>query len=259
MAYTPPKVQPLEGLQPTELPGGLVKLVQVWELCRKQNPRGYTPESQVVQIKGWCGKPNGGCSCSPFTGQALGMALDPRGLPQTAYEPKLTGDEALEVGFYKAHNGNKGSFRGKEISNHAHGAAESIVYFNLGKFVDPEEMQKGDVVGIDWNNGCGHAVFCFDVHVDPDTKKVDCFQLISANGNYVKSEELKDEKGNKKVIGGRGVGVSVGGSEFLFTNGGAKETVYELRQNPKGAWDFNKNVAFKTEAKWSARSPSNPC
>jgi peptidoglycan hydrolase-like protein with peptidoglycan-binding domain len=65
-----------------------------------------------------------------------------------------------------------------EFINHSAG---SIVAHNLGEKVEPEGMRRGDVVGIDWHDGGGHAVFCWNVHLDKD-RKVDCFQLVSSNG-----------------------------------------------------------------------------
>ncbi len=65
-----------------------------------------------------------------------------------------------------------------EFINHSAG---SIVVHNLGEKVEPDRMRRGDVVGIDWHSKGGHAVFCWNVHLDKDGK-VDCFQFVSSNG-----------------------------------------------------------------------------
>ena len=60
-------------------------------------------------------------------------------------------------------------------------SAGSVVALNLGKPVEPRKMRRGDVVGIDWQSGNGHATFCWNVHLNKNGE-VDCFQFISSNG-----------------------------------------------------------------------------
>ena len=72
----------------------------------------------------------------------------------------------------------KDSILPMKFINHSAG---SVVAHNLGVKVDPKQMRRGDLVGIDWMNNHGHAVFCWNVHLNKKGD-VDCFQLVSSNG-----------------------------------------------------------------------------
>ena len=80
----------------------------------------------------------------------------------------------------------------KRLPGECDDSAGSLVAFNLGYAIDPRDMRRGDMVGIDWKSGGGHATFCWDVHLNA-AGEVDCFLYLSSNGS-----------------GGKGVGVSVG-------------------------------------------------
>jgi hypothetical protein len=59
--------------------------------------------------------------------------------------------------------------------------ALATVFFNLGYAIDIRDVRRGDLIGIDWANGHGHAAFVWDVHTDEDNA-VDCLQFLSAKG-----------------------------------------------------------------------------
>ena len=60
-------------------------------------------------------------------------------------------------------------------------SAGSCVVHNLGEAKAASQMRRGDMVGIDWHNGHGHATFCWNVHLNAKGD-VDCFQFVSSNG-----------------------------------------------------------------------------
>jgi hypothetical protein len=60
-------------------------------------------------------------------------------------------------------------------------SALATVFFNLGYGIDIRDVRRGDLIGIDWANGGGHAAFVWDVHTDADNA-VDCLEFLSANG-----------------------------------------------------------------------------
>jgi len=202
--------------QPTSIEGGLPKLVRIWEHLRELNWGGYGG-AVLVDVKGAVSKGKSGVtSCSPFTATSIYMALDPRpfdpGQPWSAkepYEPLFDGGKPLDVNFYRLHNGFslssyasvkdkkfagwKADFKQRYVDrmpqlandfsafNFINHSAGSVIALNLGQRVDRKRMRRGDMVGIDWHNGNGHATFCWNVHLDKNGD-VDCFQFISSNG-----------------------------------------------------------------------------
>lgn len=210
-----------EDLQPgdfkaTSIEGGLAKLVRIWEHLRDLNVGGYGG-AVLVDVKNAVTKGKTGVtSCSPFTATCIYMALDSRpfdpGQPWSTkepYQPLFDGGRPLDVNFYRLHNGFSlssyasvkdkkfaawkadfkkayvdrlpqlaGDFSAFNFINHSAG---SVIALNLGKRVDPKQMRRGDMVGIDWHNGNGHATFCWNVHLDKNGD-VDCFQFVSSNG-----------------------------------------------------------------------------
>ena len=202
--------------QPTSVDGGLPKLVRIWEYLRDLNTGGYGG-AVLVDVKDAISKGhNGVTSCSPFTGTCIYMALDPRPFNaaqpwslKEPYEPIFDGGKPLDVNFYRLHNGSslssyasvkdkkfagwKADFKKRYVEripqlahdfsafkfiNHSAG---SVIALNLGTRVDSKRMRRGDMVGIDWHNGNGHATFCWNVHLN-EKGEVDCFQFISSNG-----------------------------------------------------------------------------
>jgi len=215
MALTFDDLEP-GNFQPTSVDGGLPKLVRIWEHLRDLNTGGYGG-AVLVDVKDAISKGNKGVtSCSPFTGTCIYMALDPRPFNaaqpwslKEPYEPVFDGGKPLDVSFYRLHNGFslssyasvkdkkfagwKADFKKRYVEripqlasdfsafkfiNHSAG---SVVALNLGKRVDSKKMRRGDMVGIDWHNGNGHATFCWNVHLNKNGE-VDCFQFISSNG-----------------------------------------------------------------------------
>ena len=202
--------------QPASIDGGLPKLVRIWEHLRDLNSGGYGG-AVLVDVKNATSKGKSGVtSCSPFTATCIYMALDARPFdpgspwqPKEPYEPVFDGGNPLDANFYRLHNGFglstyanlkdskfagwKADFKKRFVDrvpqlardfsafqfvNHSAG---SVIAFNLGKPVEPKRMRRGDVVGIDWHNGHGHATFCWNVHLNGQGE-VDCFQFVSSNG-----------------------------------------------------------------------------
>jgi putative peptidoglycan binding protein len=196
--------------QQSTVAGGLPKLVRIWEYLRDLNEGGYG-SGILVGMKNGPGKSsNKMTSCSPFTATAINMALDARDVDvkkpydlKEPYDPRFNGGEELTKYFYWMHN----SFKTTEYKNKKTGAwwadfkksyldrapglssdwplyndsAGSVVFHNLGVPVDDRLMRRGDLVGINWMSGGGHAVFCWNVHLNAKGE-VDCFQYVSANG-----------------------------------------------------------------------------
>lgn len=185
---------------PTTLPGGLKKLIWAWEILRERDLWGYgsdkfdypnrpkDPHSNnsflIVTDPIWsaCGKKlTKRTVCSSFTAQALAIAFDPREPealaalgPQDAFKPVFFDGKSIGVDFCHLHNANSGADKTK-------GSVGSCIAYGLATEVKPTEMRRGDILGISWGNGHGHAAFCWDVHLDANDK-VDCFQFIAANG-----------------------------------------------------------------------------
>jgi hypothetical protein len=191
--------------KPTIPTGGLERMIQIWEASRDINSGGYG--GGVLQhISDW-GKANSSqtTSCSPFTATCIGMMFDPSGATDdvTVYAPVInngTGTLALPFDYYMLHNGfyfqvdpdvpNSAAIvaaRKQRFDNQgwprSDDSALSTVFFNLGYMIDIRDVRRGDLIGIDWANGHGHAAFVWDVHTDSDNA-VDCLQFLSANGYH---------------------------------------------------------------------------
>jgi len=200
---------PLSSFPRTEV--SLAKLTAAWEKLRELDIAGYRTSQGngksafLVQIEcadGTLGPSAGnGVSCSPFTATALMMALSEGGPP---YKPKLSDGSALTKLFSNCINGNLSASH-KNAKKYGldprrdNGWVRACVAFNLAEAIHPQEMRRGDAVAIDWDPKGGHAVYCWDVHLDRDGK-VDAFLYLSSNGK-IKTDPL----------GGAGWGVSVGG------------------------------------------------
>lgn len=193
--------------RPTVFPGGLDRMVRLWNKARDKNTGGYGG-NRLFQISGWSGTGTE-TSCSPFTATIVGMMFDPDGADdKKTWEPKYdAGTRPLSNVFYTMHNGdftkkaigaarskwfaeNKWhptaqTYLGQSLRNKTGAAwvddsAHSLVWYNLGYEIDPRDMRRGDMVGIDWVSHGGHATFCWDVHLN-DAGEVDCWLYLSAN------------------------------------------------------------------------------
>jgi hypothetical protein len=178
-------------------------MIQIWEASRDTNSGGYGG-SVLQRISGW-GTPSSQhtTSCSPFTATCIGMMFDPSGATddETQYALVInngTSTLALPVDFYMLHNGfyfqvdsdvpnSAAIIAARKQKFDSHGwprcddSALSTVFFNLGYAIDIRDARRGDLIGIDWASGHGHAAFVWDVHTDEDNG-VDCLQFLSANG-----------------------------------------------------------------------------
>jgi peptidoglycan hydrolase-like protein with peptidoglycan-binding domain len=155
----------------------VTKIIQICEDLGKRNEDGYL-SGLLANVANYGKKIIcKGTVCSPFTGTVIGIALDqdPKKYPRNdlggdPYIPMFNGgkDKLDYAAFYGAQNADD-CF------------VQAIVDWNLGDEIDPRGMRRGDAVQIDWYHGEGHAVFCWDVHLNKDGK-VDCFQFLGANG-----------------------------------------------------------------------------
>ncbi|MGE0399068.1 MAG: hypothetical protein AB7T06_20325 [Kofleriaceae bacterium] len=241
---------------PTVFEGGLDRMVQIWNDLRKRNTGAYG--SGVVSIiDGW-GQFGKSCTtvtaCSPFTANTIGIMFDPQGSADGRSKPMFTsrtkGTIPLPVDFYQMHQGNYSGPLPKGVSkgdvNHS---AESILAYNLGYEIQAKDLRRGDMVGIDWSNGNGHAVFVWDVHVKTvgDHEETDAFSYISANGSIIIKYDPDDPpmegKPTKSAITKKdrkrlyktftGAGISIGGcaTSTYFSN--AKDTKTLAKDRPK--------------------------
>ncbi|MGZ6141928.1 MAG: peptidoglycan-binding domain-containing protein [Myxococcales bacterium] len=160
--------------QPTQLPGGVAKIIQIAEDMRDLNSDGYLSAKSgfLLPIDGFGMHITKAIVCSPFTGNVIGCAFDPqypRGAGE-AHKPLFDGGtKPLPFApFYKLHNDNDDP-------------VGSIVKYNLGKEIDPKQMRRGDQVALDWFPSGGHSVFCWDVHLN-SAGEVDAFQMLGAHG-----------------------------------------------------------------------------
>ena len=196
----------------TTLPGPS-RIIKVIEDLRTRDSDGYNPYNPgfLAKIKGFGMAQSKGTVCSPFTGNVIGCAFDPdyekKDVEKDEFCPMFNGgkDPLPFSKFYVQHN------------NDDH-PAQSVETYNLGKIVKPKEIRRGDVIGIDWSFGGGHAVFCWDVHLEG--KDVDCFQFVGANGHLagqlfdhdeagLKNAQAKSKAGtgDATVLGGKGVSI----------------------------------------------------
>ena len=201
-------------LFPKPSPTSLEKLLAAWEELRRMNLDGYRtssaqpPSTWLTKIQWAGGRSTGrsvgrGTTCSPFVTQATALAYSSRS--EEPYAPVLTDGTALPLIFSHAANGvlkSQNPAHQKMMQQYGMTMADNewprpIIFFNMGYAVEPEQMRRGDAVHIDWCNGGGHAVFCWDVHLN-DRGEVDAFLYVSSNGSMAN--------------GGAGGGISVGGT-----------------------------------------------
>jgi hypothetical protein len=188
--------------EPTVFKGGIKRMIEIWETLREQNAGGYG--GSVVQQIGsgkhkWGIHPNKtkSTSCSPFTATVIGMLFDPSGATKgDTFDPVYdNGTKPLPSSFYSMHNGFFLEFKDHKAANattryfceqgwnkYCNDSAGSIQFFNLGYPIEARDLRRGDMVGIDWSNNGGHAVFIWDVHLDADGN-TDAFCFVSANGS----------------------------------------------------------------------------
>jgi hypothetical protein len=196
--------------QESTIDGGLAKLVRIWEYLRELNEYGYGSGRLVTMKNGPAKTDNKKTDCSPFTATAIYMALDPRPVDlskpyplREPYDPRYDGGKPLTNLFFDLHN----SFGTVEYKTKSGGwkprfkqdyvdkipnlftdwkwindSAGSVVIHNLGVPVDDKQMRRGDLVGINWMSGGGHAAFCWNVHLNKDGE-VDCIQYVTSNGS----------------------------------------------------------------------------
>lgn len=201
-------------LFPQQSPTSLSRILSSWETLRKLDIHGYrtssaTPASTwLVKIEWADGRKSGrstgrGTTCSPFTTQSVAMAYSKA--DAEPYQPVLADGRPLPVLFSHAANGalranNRVHQRGMQelgLTMADNEWPRPVIFFNMGHAVELEQLRRGDAVHIDWMGGGGHAVFCWDVHLN-DRGEVDAFLYVSSNGSMAN--------------GGSGGGVSVGGT-----------------------------------------------
>jgi hypothetical protein len=151
------------------------------------------PSTWLTKIQWAGGRSTGrsvgrGTTCSPFVTQATALAYSSRS--EEPYAPVLSDGTALPLIFSHATNGvlkSQSPAHQKMMQQYGMTMADNewprpIIFFNMGYAVEPEQMRRGDAVHIDWCNGGGHAVFCWDVHLN-DRGEVDAFLYVSSNGS----------------------------------------------------------------------------
>ena len=170
---------PKPPLAPTDLPGGWPRIIEIAEEMRTRNSDGYLPAigGILANIKNHQALLCKGTTCSPFTATVIGVAFDPKyprkDLDGDAYVPLCNGgkDAMKYPDFYHEHN---------TVNDNA---ANAVAAWGLGTVIDAEDLRRGDLVEINWNNDHGHAVFCWDVHLD-ERGKVDCIQILGSHGAH---------------------------------------------------------------------------
>jgi len=214
--------------KPTVFKGGIKRMVAIFNTLRGQNKGGYG--SGVVQQVGtgehrW-GKPGSSevTSCSPFTATVLGMLFDPSGATDgDSFQPMYDdGQTPLPSAFYALHNSfYLGDKRRAAVFRERHwkfasGSTGSCLFFNLGYEIQAKDLRRGDMVGIDWSNGGGHATFVWDVHLDANGE-VDAFCFVSSNGSIHKAKE-----GKGRTYTGAGITIGgCGGKHYLSGSRGS--------------------------------------
>lgn len=201
-------------LFPNASPTSLARVLAAWETLRNLNLHGYRtsaaqpPSTWLTKIRWADGRSSGrsvgrGTTCSPFVTQATALAYSSS--TEEPYAPVLSDGRALPLIFSHAANGvlkPDNRVHKKMMDQYGMTMADNewprpIIFFNMGYAVEPEQLRRGDAVHIDWMNGGGHAVFCWDVHLN-DRGEVDAFLYVSSNGSMTN--------------GGFGGGISVGGT-----------------------------------------------
>ncbi len=191
----------------------LERLLASWERLRELDVHGYrtssgSPFSTWLVEVAWRDRqthrsPGRGTTCSPFVTQSAAIAFSAS--PHEPYTPMLADGTPLPFLFSQMANGvlraDHPAYR-KLMDAYGLTAADNewprpVIFFNMGFAVELRELRRGDAVHIDWQNGGGHAVFCWDVHLNK-RGEVDAFQYVSSNG--------------RMADGGSGGGVAVGGT-----------------------------------------------
>lgn len=241
----------------TPSPTTLERLVRSWEVLRELDIEGYrTSYAQplstwLVDIQWADGRsvrsPGAGTTCSPFVTQSVAMAYSPPDAQPLA--PLLATGEPLSFLFSRAANGTLSAAHRRLMERCGMTLADNewprpVVFFNMGFAVDPTQMRRGDAVHIDWMSGGGHAVFCWDVHLNA-RGEVDAFQYVSSNGRIRVNGSMA----------GAGIGVSVGGTPSgrggLIWQCGADPLRYEALRKPL----FVDDERYVAEAAWVTWDP----
>jgi peptidoglycan hydrolase-like protein with peptidoglycan-binding domain len=170
---------PKPPLKATKLPGGWPKIIQIADDLRGRNSDGYLPAigGILANIKGHQASLSKGTTCSPFTATVIGVAFDPTyprdDLKGDAYVPLCNeGKDPMKYpDFYHEHN---------TVNDNA---ANAVAAWGLGELIEAQDLRRGDLVEIGWQNDHGHAVFCWDVHLD-EHGKVDCIQILGSHGGH---------------------------------------------------------------------------
>ncbi len=185
--FVPPKLD----YAPTKIPGGLPKLLAVWEHLRARNKDGYMAGVGAIIANVKDHRSLRVChatTCTPFTATAIAVALDPgfprKDWPDEASQVQMS-QNAVGDPYVPMVNGGKDPMKSYADFHIWHNendqAVASLLGYNLATKVEPQDMRRGDIVEINWWKGLGHGVFCWDVHLDANGK-VDCFQILGANG-----------------------------------------------------------------------------
>ncbi|MEO5616738.1 MAG: peptidoglycan-binding domain-containing protein, partial [Candidatus Eisenbacteria bacterium] len=238
----PKRPAPKKPYARTNMPGGIARLIQICEDLRTRNTDGYfSPSLWLADIKnfGYRGRVHKATVCSPFTATVIGLAFDPKyprdDLGGDPYVPLFNGEnqDLLPYDFYQRHNGNQ--------------PIGSLAEYQIGEKIDAKKMRRGDILGIDWAGGGGHAVFCWDVHLDA-AGDVDCFQMIGSHGSLTSNgsgvhihgcdgERWLVGKPAKKGKHGTGTMAKAPGKSAIFVD---EDEIVEA-----GTWFAIKGVKFK--------------
>jgi len=232
--------------KPTVFKGGIKRMVAIFNTLRDQNPGGYGP-GVVQKIGNWFGATQNVTSCSPFTATVVGALMDPSGATQGAFQPVYDdGTKPLPADFYHMHNQNffgyyPGDYsRFKSNGWSCNDAAPSVEFFGLGYRVKPKDLRRGDLVGINWASGHGHAVIVWDVHLDA-TGDVDAFCFISSNGGELVQKPAKPKAGDPAPAAGAakpkppprkffGNGITIAGCSGVMYGAGGKKYLSGTRE-----------------------------
>jgi hypothetical protein len=240
--------------EPTIYQGGIDRMIKIFNDLRAENTGAYG-SGVCGGISGWDINGRSITSCSPFTATVVGILFDPGGTVGGACNPKYDGGtKDLPRDLYVMHNGNYKGKLPKGVKG-VNSSAESLLYFNLAYEIQPKDLRRGDMVGIDWAKGGGHAVFVWDVHLDAN-KEVDAFCFVSSNGRIEVIYDPNDPPGPKKHLSAEidpktkknrarkvlekncyGVGISIGGvgtqGKDYFNNIQNIKTIPAAKRNDK--------------------------
>jgi hypothetical protein len=244
-------------LFPIPSPTSLERLIASWEALRALDVEGYrTSHAQpmstwLVDIE-WSDarsvrSPGRGTTCSPFAAQSVAMAYSAQTAPPL--RPILANGEPLSFLFSRAANGTLSAAHKRLMDRYGMTLADNewprpIIFFNMGYAVEPTQLRRGDAVHIDWMSGGGHAVFCWDVHLN-EHGEVDAFQYVSSNGRI--------RVGGEPI--GAGLGVSVGGTPSgrsgFIAQVDSDPVRYEVLRNPL----FTDDERYVAEGSWVTWNP----